>query len=61
MFLTSELKNYKIHASDGVMGKVKDLYFDDNKWAIRYAVVDTRKWLLRQTCAYVTSVLSSSK
>ncbi|GAA0440054.1 PRC-barrel domain-containing protein [Virgibacillus sp. AGTR] len=45
MFLTSELKNYKIHASDGVMGKVKDLYFDDNKWAIRYAVVDTRKWL----------------
>ncbi|MBY7143003.1 PRC-barrel domain containing protein [Virgibacillus sp. NKC19-3] len=27
------------------MGKIKDLYFDDRKWAIRYAVVDTRKWL----------------
>ncbi|OZU87881.1 hypothetical protein CIL03_14350 [Virgibacillus indicus] len=44
-YLTSDLKTYNIHASDGEMGKVKDLYFDDNKWAIRYAVIDTRKWL----------------
>ena len=44
-YLTSALKKFNIHASDGEMGKVKDLYFDDNKWAIRYAVVDTRKWL----------------
>lgn len=27
------------------MGKVKDIYFDDNSWAIRYAQVDTQKWL----------------
>ncbi|MFD1174197.1 PRC-barrel domain containing protein [Oceanobacillus picturae] len=45
LFFTSELKTYNIHAADGVMGKVKDLYFDDEKWAIRYAIVDTRKWL----------------
>ncbi|CDQ40762.1 MULTISPECIES: PRC-barrel domain-containing protein [Virgibacillus] len=46
MFFTSDLKAYNIHASDGEMGKVKDLYFDDQKWTIRYAVIDSRKWLL---------------
>jgi uncharacterized protein YrrD len=42
---TSDLKTYNIEAADGEMGKVKDLYFDDHKWAIRYAIADTRKWL----------------
>jgi uncharacterized protein YrrD len=42
---TSDLKTYNIEATDGEMGKVQDLYFDDHKWAIRYAIVDTRKWL----------------
>ncbi|MCJ0932212.1 PRC-barrel domain-containing protein [Virgibacillus halodenitrificans] len=45
LFFTSDLKDYHVHAADGEMGKVKDLYFDDNNWAIRYAVIDTRKWL----------------
>ncbi|GAB3798623.1 PRC-barrel domain-containing protein [Virgibacillus kimchii] len=42
---TSDLKTYNIEATDGGMGKVQDLYFDDHKWAVRYAIVDTRKWL----------------
>ncbi len=45
MYLTSKLLKYNIDATDGEMGKIHDLYFDDKKWAIRYAVVDTRKWL----------------
>lgn len=45
LYFTSKLKTYNIHATDGEMGKIKDVYFDDKKWAIRYAVVDTRKWL----------------
>ncbi|MEC5423736.1 PRC-barrel domain-containing protein [Virgibacillus sp. C22-A2] len=45
LYLTSKLKTYNINAIDGEMGKIKDLYFDDKKWAIRYAIVDTRKWL----------------
>jgi len=36
----------KLHASDGEIGHVKDFYFDDQKWVIRYAVVDTGSWLL---------------
>ncbi|WP_067724945.1 PRC-barrel domain-containing protein [Oceanobacillus damuensis] len=42
---TSQIKNYNIHATDGEMGKIKDLYIDDKNWEIRYAIVDTRKWL----------------
>ncbi|RDW19854.1 PRC-barrel domain-containing protein [Oceanobacillus chungangensis] len=42
---TSKLMTYNIEATDGELGKIKELYFDDNKWQIRYAVVDTRKWL----------------
>ncbi len=34
-----------IGASDGDIGHVKDLYFDDDAWAIRYLVVDTGAWL----------------
>ncbi|MFC3038809.1 PRC-barrel domain-containing protein [Virgibacillus xinjiangensis] len=44
-FFTSDIRDYNIQATDGEMGKVKDLYFDDTDWTIRYAVVDTRKWL----------------
>ncbi|GAB3060809.1 PRC-barrel domain-containing protein [Virgibacillus ainsalahensis] len=45
LYFTSDLKTYNIDASDGEVGKIKDLYFDDKEWSIRYAVIDTRKWL----------------
>lgn len=32
-------------ASDGDIGTVKDLYFDDKTWVIRYLVADTGFWL----------------
>jgi len=35
----------KLSASDGEIGHVKDLYFDDQNWAVRYLVVDTGNWL----------------
>src|SRR5438874_12338004 len=34
-----------IEARDGHIGSVKDLYFDDQAWKIRYLVVNTGKWL----------------
>jgi sporulation protein YlmC with PRC-barrel domain len=40
-----DLRGYGIRASDGVIGKVDDFYFDDETWAIRYLVVDTGTWL----------------
>jgi sporulation protein YlmC with PRC-barrel domain len=30
-----------IRASDGEIGKIKDIYFDDHSWTIRYLVVET--------------------
>lgn len=42
---TSDLEDYAIHAIDGPIGHVKDFYFDDEAWVIRYLVVETGTWL----------------
>ena len=35
----------KLAASDGEIGQIKDFYFDDKTWVIRYLVADTGSWL----------------
>ena len=40
-----EMEGYAVGATDGVIGHVKDFYLDDEKWVIRYLVVDTSHWL----------------
>ena len=42
----AELENYTIGATDGTIGSVKDCYFDDEAWAVRYLVVRTGAWLV---------------
>src|SRR5665213_915884 len=39
------LLGYKLESLDGEIGKVKEFYFDDRHWAIRYLVVGTGNWL----------------
>lgn len=39
------LTGYSIGGTDGVIGSVGELYFDDMTWQIRYWVIDTGKWL----------------
>ncbi len=39
------LSGYTIGATDGEIGRVRDLYFGDRRWAVRYLVVDTGHWL----------------
>jgi sporulation protein YlmC with PRC-barrel domain len=34
-----------ISTTDGNIGHVKDVYFDDETWCVRYLVVDTGTWL----------------
>ena len=36
----------KLRASDGEIGHVRDFYFDDKTWNIRYLVADTGHWLI---------------
>ena len=37
-----------LHALDGEIGRVKDFYFDDQNWVIRYVIVDAGSWLSRR-------------
>jgi uncharacterized protein YrrD len=39
------LEHYAIHVADGFIGHVRDVYFDDHSWVVRYLVVDTGDWL----------------
>jgi len=39
------LKGYALHSLDGEIGQVKEFYFDDQHWAIRYLVAETGSWL----------------
>lgn len=39
------LKGYKLKGLDGEIGSVKEFYFDDNHWTVRYLVADTGNWL----------------
>ena len=41
----SDLTGYSIGATDGAIGEVEGLYFDDQRWTVRYLVVDTSGWL----------------
>ena len=40
-----DLKGDRIEARDGPIGSIHDVYFDDERWAVRYLVVDTGDWL----------------
>jgi len=40
-----DLESFTIGATDGDIGSVHDVYFDDQSWTIRYFVVDTGNWL----------------
>jgi hypothetical protein len=42
---TKHLNGFTIRATDGEIGTVKEFYFDDQTWAVRYLVVDTGGWL----------------
>jgi hypothetical protein len=41
----SQLYGTSLVASDGDIGHIKDFYFDDKNWVIRYIVADTGSWL----------------
>jgi uncharacterized protein YrrD len=39
-----EIEGFAIGATDGDIGIVKDFYFDDDTWVLRYFVVETGTW-----------------
>jgi hypothetical protein len=47
--LATNLQSYRVNAIDGETGHVKDAYFDDENWVIRYLVIDPEKWSARRS------------
>jgi hypothetical protein len=45
LFTVKTLKGYRLDAIDGDIGQVKEFYFDDRYWTIRYLVANTGYWL----------------
>jgi len=41
---SSDVTGYHVEATDGAIGHVEDFVIDDETWAIRYLIVDTRNW-----------------
>ncbi|MEO8135464.1 MAG: PRC-barrel domain-containing protein [Betaproteobacteria bacterium] len=41
----NDLYGISVNASDGPIGEIKDCYFDDQAWTIRFFVVETGRWL----------------
>jgi len=41
----TDVTGYHIAGTDGAIGHVEDLLFDDGDWRIRYLIVDTKNWL----------------
>lgn len=41
-----KISGHKLAASNGEIGHIKDFYFDDKTWAVRYLVVDAGSWLV---------------
>jgi uncharacterized protein YrrD len=45
LYRSNDIKGRELAASDGDAGKISDVFFDDERWTVRYLVVDTGTWL----------------
>jgi hypothetical protein len=45
LHLAQKIRGAAVHAIDGEIGTLEDFYFEEDRWAIRYLLVDTGKWL----------------
>ena len=41
---TNAVSGYHVQASDGEIGNVEDFIIDEEAWAIRYLIINTRNW-----------------
>lgn len=57
LFGVNKLKGYNLHAKDGQMGKLEEVYFDDGCWWIRYLVINVGSWLNRKQVLLIPDVV----
>lgn len=53
------LNGCKLDSRDGEIGKVKEFYFDDRHWTIRYLIADTGSWLASRQVLIAPSALGA--
>lgn len=53
------LEGCELHARDGDVGRIKDIYFDDAAWRVRYFVVETGSWLTGRTVLIAPTALGA--
>ncbi len=58
--VTSTLRGCVLEVSDGIIGKVTDLLFDDATWRMRWLVVDVGSWLTGRKVLIHPSAIQSS-
>ena len=44
----TKLEGHELQGPDGTVGHVRDFFFDEHRWFVRYLVVDTGTWLNRR-------------
>lgn len=52
-----ELERHAVGATDGKLGLVSDVYFDDRYWTIRYLVIEAGGWLRRRKVLITPSAI----
>ena len=53
---TSKVRGFHLHAADGNIGHVDDFLFDE-RWGMRYLVVDTSNWIGGKWVLIATSAI----
>ncbi|HKJ05034.1 MAG TPA: PRC-barrel domain-containing protein [Geopsychrobacteraceae bacterium] len=53
----NDLTGYSFQAIDVDIGRLEEVYFDDQRWQVRYLVVRTGNWLLGRQVLLVPSVV----
>ncbi len=55
-----ELERYALHARDGDIGRLRQVYFDDRDWRVRYLVVRSGNWLLGRDVLLLPGMVTST-
>lgn len=53
----SDLTGYRFQAKDDELGRLKQVYFDDQLWQVRYLVVQAGSWLLGREALLVPAAI----
>ncbi len=60
LYALKDLQHYALQATDDTLGTVKDIYFDDSDWSVRYLVANSGGWLFGREVLLSVSALGES-